>query len=555
MDSVLEVNSDGVSKTDTIIELRTFHNAYHNEEDYRRQGLKTLEFIKKSKKRWCEAFLLDPEFTRVQKIELRTAKGSWARIPTLRPILFKNIDLEEELVAYTFQIIILMLVCFISTAAKASQKNIILILSDDQSWAGLSVMMDPDVKHSISLYDETPNLELLAAEGARFTNAYAPSPVCSPSRISIQTGKTPARLNWTKAAPFISDDNGQYLIPPHHDKNIASAEITIGEMLKTADYKTAHFGKWHLLGGGPQSHGYDVSDGDIGNKYAAKFSDPNPVDLFGMIERAKKFINESQQENKTFYLQLSFHALHYPENALNDTIKKYDQKYPDSLQEIEIQRLALNENMDEAIGRLLGYLEAKNITKDTFIIYMADNGAFRRFSSLRGGKGALWEGGIRVPFIIKGPGIPKNTINHFPIVGYDLFPTFMSIAGLKDYPEYLDGINIIDTFDALYKPSSRRNEGLIFHFPHYQKNQKPASAIIIDNIKLIKHYGQGQDMLFDLSNDISEQDNLVDKKPKIYRSLLTKLERYLESVGASMPLLNPNFDPNSIMGPEKRKRR
>ena len=455
---------------------------------------------------------------------------------------------------HAFKTIIFILFFFLQATAQAKQNNIIFMLSDDQSWSGLSVEMNPDDKNSISLYDETPNLEMLAAEGTRFTNAYAPSPVCSPSRISIQTGKTPARLNWTKAAPFINAGAGQYLIPPRHDKNIAQSDITIGEMLKTADYKTAHLGKWHLLGGGPQSHGYDLSDGDTGNKYAAEFSDPNPVDLFGMIERAENFIDEAQNENKPFYIQLSFHALHYPENALNDTIKKYSQKYSDSLKKIEIQRLALNENMDAAIGRLLNYLEAKNIAKDTFIIFMADNGAFRHFSSLKGGKGALWEGGIRVPFIMKGPGIPKNSVNHFPIIGYDLFPTFMNIAGIKSYPADLDGTNIIDTFDPKYNPGSRPNEGLIFHFPHYQKQQKPASAIIIDNMKLIKHYGQEPDMLFDISVDISEQENLVVEKPELYRGLLTKLEGYLQSVNASIPILNANFDPDFFNEFEKKRK-
>ena len=155
---------------------------------------------------------------------------------------------------------------------------------------------------------------------------------------------------------------------------------------------------------------------------------------------------------------------------------------------------------------------------------------------------------------MKGPGIPKNSINHSPIVGYDLFPTFMNIAGIKRYPAYLDGINIIDTFDSGYNPSSRPNGGLIFHFPHYQKKQKPASAIIIDNMKLIKHYGQEADMLFDLSVDISEQDNLVVKKPELYRSLLTKLEGYLQSVNASIPVLNSNFDPGLINELEKKKK-
>lgn len=451
---------------------------------------------------------------------------------------------------YKRALLVTFFMIILPSLSLAEQKNIILMLSDDQSWAGLSIKMDPNDKNSISLYDQTPNLKRLASQGTRFTAAYAPSPVCSPSRISIQTGKTPAKLKWTKAAPFFEGNANQYLIPPKHEKNIDELEFTIGEVLKHANYNTAHLGKWHLLGGGPQKHGYDLSDGDTGNKYASKFSDPNPVDLFGMVERAEQFINKSNKENKPFFVQLSFNALHYPENAIKKTIQKYNNLYSNKLNSSEIQRLALNENMDKAIGRLLDFLEKKKLSKNTYIVFMADNGAFRKFSSLRGGKGTLWEGGIRVPFIIKGPGIPENSVNRSPIVGYDLFPTFMSIAGLDDFPLELDGINIFETFKANHQLETRPNGGLFFHFPHYQKKQTPASAIIFNNWKLIKHYDEKTDLLFDLSKDISEKHNLISKYPEVYERLLTQLESYLLSVNASMPVLNPGYEPQIINSKE-----
>ena len=170
------------------------------------------------------------------------------------------------------------------------QPNFIFILSDDQSWDGLSVRMDPGEKLSCNRYVETPNIARLAEQGMRFTQAYAPSPVCSPTRISIQTGKSPAQLHWTKASPNVNPNDGYKLIAPRSKRNIESSDQTIAELLKTAGYTTAHYGKWHLSGGGPERHGYDESDGDTSNKDAAPFKAPNPVDIFGMGKRAKDFM-------------------------------------------------------------------------------------------------------------------------------------------------------------------------------------------------------------------------------------------------------------------------
>ena len=452
-------------------------------------------------------------------------------------------------------LLVAILNCVYSDEIFASQYNIIFMLSDDQDWAGLSVSMDPRDPNSKSKYNETPSLEALAAEGTRFTRAYAPSPVCSPTRASIQTGKTPARLNWTKAEPFFSEDDRQYLIPPTHTKNLQSSEITIGEMLQRVNYSTAHFGKWHLLGGGPEKHGYDQSDGDIGNKYAADFVDPNPVDLFGMIDRAERFIAKAHNDNKPFFLQLSFHALHYPENALEVTIKKYKNKFGNQIDVRNIQRLAINENMDTAIGRLLAFIQDKKLEDSTYIVFMADNGATNRSSSLRGGKGALWEGGIRVPFIIKGPGIPENAINDTPILGYDLFPTFMTLAGIDEHPPNLDGIDILKFLENGHSQHERPAKGLVFHFPHYQKKQEPASALIVNNWKVIKNYGQTSDVLINLESDSSERVNLIEKKPEIYKRLLLQLENYLLSVNAALPKKNPKFDPKADLKPKKRAKR
>jgi arylsulfatase A len=168
-----------------------------------------------------------------------------------------------------------------------SRPNIVFMLADDQGWNGLSVPMAPDMPGSRSDIFQTPNLERLAAQGVRFSSAYAPAPVCSPARISIQTGKSPAQLHWTKAAP---PEEGRKLLEPRLIKSIADSETTVGERLRKAGCATAHYGKWHIGGGGPGKHGYDEHDGDTGNEEAFQFTDPNPVDIFGMAERAATVI-------------------------------------------------------------------------------------------------------------------------------------------------------------------------------------------------------------------------------------------------------------------------
>ncbi len=221
-----------------------------------------------------------------------------------------------------YLITLLSLLCLRASSVRAAdQPNFIFMLSDDQGWNGLSVPMHPDVAGSKGDIFHTPNLEKLAAQGMRFSSAYAPASVCSPTRISLQTGKSPALLHWTKAAPAVT---GRKLIEPRLIKDLSKDEVTIGELLKRAGYATAHYGKWHISGGGPGAHGYDEHDGDTGNENAFKFTDPNPVDIFGMAERAAKFMEKSKRENKPFYIQLSWNALHAAELANKATLAKYE---------------------------------------------------------------------------------------------------------------------------------------------------------------------------------------------------------------------------------------
>ena len=429
-----------------------------------------------------------------------------------------------------------------ATAAPVERPNILFILSDDQDWTGLSVRMHPDLPNSASDFYRTPNLERFAAQGMRFSAAYAPAPVCSPTRISLQTGMSPAKLGWTKAAPA---EEGHRLIEADNRKSISPDETTIAEMLKTAGYATAHYGKWHLAGGGPEANGYDESDGDTGNRDADAHVDPNPVDLFGMTERATAFMEKQKQAGKPFFLQMSYYALHLPENAMKSTLAFYDAQPPGAMHS-DPARAAITTDLDTAVGRLLESLDRLELVENTYVIYMSDNGAGGKggLRPLSAGKGGVWEGGIRVPLIVRGPGIASDSWCHQRVVGYDFFPTFCRWAGVKEaLPEGLEGGDLSPLlFEGSREPVRRALEEMIFHFPHYQ-GDTPHSAIVLGDYKLLHFYETGETRLFNLAEDLAERNDLGASQPKIAADLKQRLEAYLAEVGASLPQPNPDFDP------------
>ena len=431
---------------------------------------------------------------------------------------------------------------------SATRPNIIFMLSDDQGWGGLSVAMHPDVPGSRGAAFNTPSLEKMASQGMRFSAAYAPAPVCSPTRISLQTGKSPAALHWTKAAP---PETGRKLNEPVNIKNISSAEVTVGDLLRKAGYATAHYGKWHIRGGGPAQHGYDESDGDTGNEEAYKFKDPNPVDIFGMARRAAAFMEKNKKANKPFFIQLSWNALHAPGNALKSTLAKY-QKLGNGK---NAERAAITEDLDTGVGMVLKAVDDLGLAGDTYIIYMADNGAGGGKTALSGGKGDLYEGGIRVPFIVRGPGVKANSWCHVRVVGYDLFPTFCEWGKVSAsaMPKGLEGGSIASLMANGGKGEVKRaREEMVFHFPHYQ-GDSPHSAIYLGNLKLIRFYEDNKQVLFDLSRDLREQGDLSKKMPAETAKLAKKLDDYLVAVKAQMPTPNAQYDPRRATPPQQKK--
>lgn len=443
-----------------------------------------------------------------------------------------------------------LLITKVSTATQ--QPNIVLMLSDDQGWNGLSVPMHPEMSNSRGEIFHTPHLEELASQGMRFSCAYAPAPVCSPTRISIQTGKSPAQLHWTKAAPAVT---GRKLIEPRLIKSLSEHETTVAELLKKAGYATAHYGKWHIAGGGPGAHGYDEHDGDTGNENAFQHTDPNPVDIFGMADRAAQFMEKNKNANKPFYIQLSWNALHAPELAMKSTHAKYE-KYKQGNNARQLAVAAITEDLDSGVGKVLEAIDRLDLRENTFVIYMSDNGAGGggRRGGLSGGKGSLWEGGIRIPFLVRGPGIEPNSWCHQPIVGYDLLPSFCELAGLlpSDLPTGIEGGSITSLFkEPAQGQVKRAREELVFHFPHYQSDDGPHSSIRLGDFKLMHFYEEDRVSLFDLSKDIGERQDLAQQSPSEATQMKERLSKYLQEVKAQLPTPNQAFDSSRPSEPSK----
>jgi arylsulfatase A len=438
--------------------------------------------------------------------------------------------------------------------SDAQRPNLLLLVSDDQAWGGLSVRMDPDDPGSAWSAVHTPALQRLADEGVRLARAYAPSPVCSPTRASLQTGKSPARLGWSKAAPVVSGE-AYALLPPPSERTLSTDEVTIAERLAALGYRTAHFGKWHLLGGGPEAHGYEVSDGDTGNQDAEPFVDPNPVDIFGMVERAAAFARESKAEGRPFFAQLSFHALHRPENASAASRAAVAERMGKA-NDKSVGRAALTQDLDAGIARLIAALEQEGLLDSTFVVYMSDNGAKDEARVLAGGKGDLYEAGIRVPMIVRGPGVPAGEVLRAPVCGFDLYPTFLEWAGFEgELPPELEGDSLAALLAGEAGEVARARPFLAFHFPHYQGKGGPQSALVQGDWKLLHLYEGDRVELYDLASDPGERRDLAAEEPELAARLDALLVEHLAASGARLPAVNTRHEPGATPEPRGGGRR
>ncbi|MEW6307198.1 MAG: sulfatase-like hydrolase/transferase, partial [Verrucomicrobiota bacterium] len=438
--------------------------------------------------------------------------------------------------------------------------NVIFILIDDFGWSDLGCYG--------SKFYRTPNVDKLAAEGMRFTDAYAACPVCSPTRAAIMTGKYPARLNLTDWLPGRGDRPDQILKRPVINQQLPLTEITVAEALKSAGYVTGHIGKWHLGGEGfePQKQGFDVNiAGDHTGSplsYVAPYKrgerfmpglEQAPEGEYltdRLTAEAEKFIERNK--DKPFFLYLPHYTVHIPLRAKEEIIAKYKHVDGRPGQQTNIIYAAMIESMDDSVGRLMRKLEELKLSERTIIFFTGDNGGLATTEGpntpatintpMREGKGYLYEGGTRVPLIVKWPGATKpGGISAVPVSSIDYFPTILEMCGVKSDAK-VDGLSIASVLRGTGAP---KRDGLYWHYPHYSnQGGKPGAVIRDGDYKLIEFYENGRWELFNVKTDPRESQNLTEKEPAIAKRLGTKLDAWRRSVNAQMMMPNENFVPN-----------
>jgi arylsulfatase A-like enzyme len=434
----------------------------------------------------------------------------------------------------------------LASAAEGGRKpNIVFILIDD--------MGQRDVGCYGSKIHETPNVDRLAREGMLFTDGYAACPVCSPTRASIMTGKYPARLHLTDWIAGHVKPKARLKIPDW-TKYLPLEETTIAEGLKKLGYVTASIGKWHLGGEGylPEAQGFDVNIGGDNHGQPPSYFSPYKLsfkdgpageyltDRLG--DEALRFIENNK--DKPFFLYFPNYAVHTPLQAKKDIAAKYlEKKLPEKGQN-SATYAAMVQSVDENIGRIMKKLEELGIADNTIVFFMSDNGGLEAVTSnapLRAGKGTLYEGGVREPWIVKWPGIVKpGSRCSFPVTSTDFFPTIMEMAGAaSDQGRTPDGLSIVP---LLKGTGGIQRDAIYWHYPHYHITN-PGGAIRCGDFKLIEYYEDGKLELYDLKNDLSEKTDLAAKMPEKAAELRGKLDAWRKAVGAQMPTPNPDYDP------------
>ncbi|MDY7107594.1 MAG: sulfatase [Planctomycetota bacterium] len=451
---------------------------------------------------------------------------------------------------------------------RSAPLNVILILVDDLGWTDLGCCG--------STYYETPSIDRLASQGMRFTNAYAACAVCSPTRAAVMTGRYPARLgvtDWIRArfqgstvppdgknpTDYVGGRNRRLLCPPNA-LWMESEEVTIAELLNDADYTTCHIGKWHLGFDDwyPDRQGFDVNIGGCDMGHPPSYFDPYANPRHGGIptlapRREGEYLTDREadeavrfvraQADGPFFLYWAPYAVHTPLQAKAELIAKYEAKEP--TQHKNAKYAAMIESVDDGVGRIMRTLDERGLTGKTLVIFSSDNGGLlgpTNNAPLRSGKGYPYEGGIRVPLIVRWPGnTPAGSTCDEPVSSVDFLPTICEAAGLSP-PEdrAIDGVSLVSLLRGGASPD---REAIFWHFPHYRgRNVVPYSIIRADDWKLIRRYEGKTHELFNLRRDLSERNDRSAQKPETVEALSAKLDAWLESVGARLPRPNPAWE-------------
>ncbi len=461
------------------------------------------------------------------------------------------------------------------SAATPPRLNIVLFLIDDLGWR--------DIGANGSTYYQTPHIDRLAREGVRFTDAYAACAVCSPTRAAVLTGKYPARIlltDWLPSgrwAPNAKLQSGRFV------RGLPAEEFTLAEALREAGYRTAHIGKWHLGSEPfslPQHHGFDVNIGGNAHgapgsyfaPYAGDWSIPTtgqratwqvlPDGKSGeyltdrLTDEAVKFIHTHRE--RPFFLYFPHYGVHTPLQAKPDVVAKYE-KIPVAQQQGKPAYAAMVESVDDSVGRVMATLKELGLEENTLVIFTSDNGGFYNATSnapLRANKGAYYEGGIRVPLIVKWPGVARpGLVSAEPVTSTDFYPTCLAAAGLPLRPnQHRDGLNLRP---ILAGGASLGRASLFWHFPHYNEHPSsaPSSVVRRGPWKLIETFDPVGVELYNLTDDLGETKNLAAQNPAMAADLQRELETWRRSVGAEMMSPNPDYDASAQMPRKGQKKK
>lgn len=448
------------------------------------------------------------------------------------------------------------------TGVSAPRPNIIFILIDDMGWTDLGCFG--------SKFYETPNIDRLCAQGVKFSNAYAACTVCSPTRAAIMTGKYPARLHITD---WIAGHNRPYakLKIPDWRMQLPLEEKTIAEQLKARGYATACIGKWHLGNEEffPDKQGFDFNFGGCAvgapRSYFPPYGvpaikDEHPGQMLSdrLTDEALKFIESNK--DRPFFIYLAHYAVHQPIAGKPEVVEKYKKKDATGLKQNNPVYAALVESVDDSVGRVMARLAELKLDQNTVIIFTSDNGGlygtvhngvWRKGptdnSPLRWGKGSAYEGGVRVPLIVKWPGVTQpGSACATPVISVDYFPTMAAMAGADASPA-VDGKSLVP---LLKGGGALKRDAIYWHYPHYHPGSAtPYSAVRQGHWRLIEFFEDNHVELYNLKEDIGEQNDLAQKMPEKAAELRKKLQDWRESVGAQMPTPNPNADAEKDKAP------
>jgi arylsulfatase A-like enzyme len=450
-------------------------------------------------------------------------------------------------------------VCFIGLTALPVRAgdgtrppNIVFFLIDDLGWTDLGCF-------GSDLY-ETPFIDNLASQGMKFTNAYSACTVCSPTRAALMTGKYPGRLHITDWIHGHKRANAKLAIP-NWTEYLPREEFTIASALNEANYASASIGKWHLgneKDGYPDKHGFDLNIAGYDKGQPPSYFSPYRIPTLKegpageyltdrLASEAERFIDENK--SRSFFLYFPHYGVHTPLQAKKELVAKFQQKIKPGMRHTNATYAAMIASVDHAVGRVLGKLTELGLDEQTIVVFTSDNGGLMQSTTnvpLRAGKGSSYEGGVRVPAIVKWPGVTApGSVCHEPIITPDFYRTLLEAAGARGNIEHNRNVDGVSLAPVLKVPNARLARDFIYwHYPHYHPGgATPYGAVRGREWKLIEFFEDMHVELYDFVHDPSETADLAKKMPEKAKELTDNLHAWRKAVGAQMPTLNPNYQP------------